>query len=55
MESDAQCPPQLKTEIVSEIDLIRNSLQVVEFYAYDIFSAFTTLLSGLAPNDEQHP
>lgn len=55
MESDAQCPPHLKEEIFSEIDLIRNSLQVVEVYAYDIFSAFTTFLSGLVPEETNNP
>ncbi len=55
MEPDATCPPHLKKEIVSEIDLIRNSLQVVEVYAYDIFSAFTTFLSGLIPDKDKQP
>lgn len=53
MEPDAQCPPHLKHEIMSEIDLIRNALQVVEVYGYDIFSVFTTFLSGLVPNEEK--
>lgn len=55
MESDAHCPPHLKTELFSEIDLIRNSLQVVEVYAYDIFAVFTAFLSGLVPEDDTHP
>ena len=46
------CPPGLKAEIVSEIDLIRNALQLVEVYGYDIFSIFTTFLSELIPNEE---
>lgn len=53
IEPDADCPPHLKAEIFSEIDLIRNSLQVVEVYAYDIFTAFTTFLSGLVPEEDQ--
>lgn len=55
IEPDAECPPHLKTEIFSEIDLIRNSLQVVEVYAYDIFTAFTTFLSGLLPDETKQP
>lgn len=46
------CPPNLKGEIISEIDLIRNSLQVVEMYAYDIFSVLILFLNGLTPNDD---
>ncbi|QJW88111.1 hypothetical protein HNV11_01320 [Spirosoma taeanense] len=52
IEPDAQCPVHLREELISEIDLIRNSLQVVEVYAYDIFAAFTTFLTGLTPHDE---
>lgn len=52
LEPDVPCPPNLKGEIVSEIDLIRNSLQVVEVYAYDIFSVFVTFVSELIPNEE---
>lgn len=52
MEPDVSCPPNLKGEIISEIDLIRNSLQVVEMYAYDIFSVLILFLNGLTPNDD---
>ena len=55
MEPDASCPPNLKGEIVSEIDLIRNSLQSVEVYGYDIFSVFTMFVSELMPNEENRP
>lgn len=55
MEPDASCPPNLKGEITSEIDLIRNSLQVVEVYAYDIFTVFTVFLNGLIPDDSTNP
>lgn len=54
LEPDASCPPGLKKELTSEIDLIRNSLNVAEVYAYDIFTAFTSFLSGLLP-DENPP
>jgi hypothetical protein len=52
MEPDVVCPPNLKTEIVSEVDLIRNSLQVVEVYAYDIFSVLITFVSELIPDEK---
>ena len=55
MEPDEPCPPNLKGEIISEIDLIRNALQVVEVYAYDIFSVFTLFLSALIPDDSINP
>lgn len=55
MEPDVLCPPNLKGEIVSEVDLIRNSLQVVEVYAYDIFSVLITFISGQIPNEENRP
>jgi hypothetical protein len=47
LEPDAICPPELKQEIISEIDFIRNSLQLVELFGYDIFSALTRFLSDL--------
>lgn len=56
LEPDAICPPMLKSEIFSEIDLIRNTLQIVELFGYDVFSVFTTFLSGLeagSPSPEQ--
>lgn len=45
------CPAHLKTELLSEIDLIRNVLSVVEVYAYDIFTIFTIALGSLAPDE----
>ena len=55
MEPDVTCPPNLKGEIVSEVDLIRNSLQVAEVYAYDIFSVLITFISGQIPDQEKQP
>ncbi|QKZ12070.1 hypothetical protein [Spirosoma sp. KUDC1026] len=55
IEPEASCPPNLKNELVAEIDLIRNALQVVEIYTYDIFPAFTTFLSGLVPERDNQP
>ena len=39
------CPPHIKEELVSEIDLIRNSLSVVEVYVEDLFNVAATLVS----------
>lgn len=47
IEPDAVCPPHLKVEIVSEIDLIRDVLQVVELYSGDLFATLINHLSGL--------
>ncbi|MBC8154729.1 MAG: hypothetical protein H7Z72_17665 [Bacteroidetes bacterium] len=47
IEPDAVCPPHLKEELVSEIDLIRNTLQVVELYSGDLFATVIGYLSGL--------
>ena len=51
IEPTDKCPAHLKTELLSEIDLIRNVLNVVEIYAYDIFTIFTITLGSLAPDD----
>lgn len=57
LDLDIVCPPELKGKIFSEIDLIRNTLQIVELFGYDIFSALTTFLSGLesAPASTEQP
>lgn len=47
MEPDGFCPPGLKNEIVSEIDLIRNSLTVVEVYVDQLFGVFLASLTPL--------
>lgn len=43
MEPDAACPPHLKTELVLEIDLIRNALTIVELYVGDLFGVASVL------------
>ena len=43
MEPDVSCPPHLKGEIVSEIDLIRNSLTIVKLYVDEFFGVFLVL------------
>lgn len=45
IEPDAVCPPDVKDAIVSEIDLIRNALRVVECYTGDLFATVTSLLT----------
>jgi hypothetical protein len=47
LEPDVTCPPQLKEELISEIDTIRNSLTVVELYASDFLKVSATLLNAL--------
>lgn len=46
LEPEESCPAHLKTEIISEIDLIRNALQVVELYAGDLFGVLSALTNA---------
>ncbi|AKD57223.1 hypothetical protein [Spirosoma radiotolerans] len=46
-ESDAVCPPHLKNEIVSEIDLIRNAITLVDVYIGDLFDLAAVLADPL--------
>lgn len=45
IEPEEVCPPQLKNQIVSELDSIRNSLKVVELYSGDFFAAVFSILA----------
>jgi hypothetical protein len=45
LESDATCPPNLKNELVAEIDLIRNAITLVEIYVGDLFGLASILAS----------
>ncbi|GAB3943550.1 hypothetical protein GCM10028805_09940 [Spirosoma harenae] len=45
LESDAVCPPHLKTELVSEIELIRNAVTLVDVYIGDLFALASTLVN----------
>ncbi|QJD78609.1 hypothetical protein [Spirosoma rhododendri] len=54
LEPDVHCPPELKREIFAELDMVRNALQVVEVYAYDIFTVLTVFLDGLMPVDNDN-
>ncbi|MGA0556902.1 hypothetical protein ACO2Q8_09650 [Larkinella sp. VNQ87] len=50
------CPPNVKEELISEIDLIRNSLTVVEVYVDDFFGVVSALLTALQlPGDLPKP
>jgi hypothetical protein len=57
LESDATCPPHLKNELVSEIDLIRNAITIVEIYVGDFFGLAAALASPLqvTSNDTNSP
>ncbi|GAB2528397.1 hypothetical protein [Spirosoma aerophilum] len=57
LESDAICPPHLKNELVSEIDLIRNAITIVEVYIGDLFGLASVLANPpqLTPNDQNPP
>ena len=46
IEPDANCPPHLREQIISEIDMIRNTLTVVELYTGDLFGAISALLAN---------
>ena len=43
LEPDANCPPELKHELVAEIELIRNMMTVVELYVGDFFNSAIAL------------
>ncbi|GAB4008203.1 hypothetical protein GCM10028808_13770 [Spirosoma migulaei] len=45
LESDAVCPPNLKTELVSEIDLIRNAITIVDLYIGDLLDLASALMN----------
>lgn len=45
IELPDRCPPNVKEELISEIDLIRNSLAVVEMYVHNLFNVTSTLVS----------
>ncbi|GAB3784486.1 hypothetical protein GCM10028818_44240 [Spirosoma horti] len=47
LESDALCPPHLKDELVSEIDLIRNMITLVDVYIGDLFDLAAVLVDPL--------
>lgn len=44
IESDASCPAHLQHELVSEIDLIRNAITIVDVYIGDFFDLAAALV-----------
>ncbi|WP_266362659.1 hypothetical protein [Tellurirhabdus rosea] len=44
LEADAVCPPNVREELLSEIDFIRNSLTVVEVCTGDFMGAVVLFL-----------
>ncbi|GAB3555522.1 hypothetical protein [Spirosoma fluminis] len=58
LEPDDACPPRLKKQIMSDIDLIKNALTIVELYVGDLFgvvSALATLPSDSADSLKPNP
>lgn len=56
LEPDAVCPPHLKNELVSEIDLIRNAITIIELYVGDLFGLASALVSpNQAASDDPNP
>lgn len=46
LEPDAVCPPHLKAELVSEIDLIRNTVTVIDLYIGDLLGIVSVLITS---------
>ncbi|GAA4468093.1 hypothetical protein GCM10023189_52800 [Nibrella saemangeumensis] len=55
LEPDASCPAHLKTELVSEIDLIRNALQVVVLYTGSLFDVAAAMADTGQSKSETNP
>ncbi len=55
IEPEDHCPPHLKEQIVSELDLIRNALAVVELYSGDLFGSISAMLTLQSANDSPAP
>ncbi|ADB40724.1 hypothetical protein [Spirosoma linguale] len=53
LEPDGICPPHLQHELVTEIDLIRNTITIIEIYIGDLFSLVSVLANPphLTSND----
>lgn len=52
LESDAVCPPHIRLELVTEINSIRNGMQVVELYVGDFLGLLSVLVT---PNTQTPP
>ena len=47
LEPDVVCPPHIKKEIVSEIDLIRNTVMIIDLYVGDLVNVASALMDGI--------
>ena len=47
LEPDVVCPPHIKKEIISEIDLIRNTMTIIDLYVGDLFNVASALVEAL--------
>ena len=45
IEPEDECPSHLKNDLISEIEVIRNALQVIELYASDLFRVLSVLVN----------
>ncbi len=52
LEPDDSVPPYLKEALVSEIDFIRDALQIVTLYTEGFFSAAVKCLSEISNQQE---
>lgn len=52
LEPDVYCPPDLKSELITEIDLMRNVLLTADMHVHNTFAAFTAFLDGLLPTEK---
>lgn len=51
LESEEQVPEYLKRALVSEVDTIRNSMQVVSHFTEHFLGALTICISAVDPED----
>lgn len=49
LEPDAVCPPYLKTELISEIDLIRDTVTVIDLYIGNLLGIVSILITPHQP------
>ncbi|RYC69044.1 hypothetical protein EQG79_16730 [Spirosoma sordidisoli] len=53
IEPDATCPPELREQLISEIDLIRDTMTVIELYVGEFFKAASILADPPVANSGQ--
>ncbi len=52
LESDAGCPPDLKDDLLAEINLMRNVLMVADTYTHNTVAVLTAFMNGLSSTDQ---